>query len=379
MNGTYLEDTIDDTQPLESDSILSVIDELLHYSTSLTYLLSKKDGDRLNQSIKSQLDEYFSNEERPPLEQTSMTGGTPFDEVQNTLDKLEQPWDSTDHDNIIERISSDVLSDEIANDVSLLYEKVGSVLSDEDSDKFGSFDLASAEEAIEDANGDVSEGLAWVLTSWPNTITATSMVSHGVDVNRFNMMVFFGMPRRTAEYIQSSSRAGRDAPGLVLNIMHPIRERDLSHYHFFEKYHEFLDRLVEPVAINRWAKNSVQRTHSGLLMGLILNHYMYRTGENFYFGDNVEDFIRELQRQDNDDMEDAIVEMIGGDAAPEEFVDITQKLTSSAKNQILVDDNKWTSNRLPNGAMTSLRDVDEQLPIRPGYDYREIFEVLDNR
>jgi len=46
---------------------------------------------------------------------------------------------------------------------------------------------------------------------------------------------------------------------------------------------------------------------------------------------------------------------------------------------LLVDDNKWTSNRLPNGAMTSLRDVDEQLPVRPGYDYREIFEALDNR
>jgi len=198
-------------------------------------------------------------------------------------------------------------------------------------------------------------------------------------VDRFNMMVFFGMPRRTAEYIQSSSRAGRDAPGLVLNIMHPIRERDLSHYHFFEKYHEFLDRLVEPVAINRWAKNSVQRTHSGLLMGLILNHHMYRTEENFYFGDNVEDFIRELQQQDNDELEEALVEMIGGDAAPEEFVDITRRLTGSAKNQLLADDNKWTSNRLPNGAMTSLRDVDEQLKVRAGYDYREIFEALDNR
>jgi hypothetical protein len=379
MQGEYLEDIIENTAPLESNSVLTVIDELLHYSTSLTYLLSKKDGDRLNQSIKSQLDEYFSNEERPPLEQTSMTGGTPFDEVQDTLDNLEQPWDSTDHENIIERISSDVLSDNIAGDVSLLYEKVGAVLSDEDSERFGPVDQASVEEAVAEADADVSEGLAWVLSSWPNAITATSMVSHGVDVNRFNMMVFFGMPRRTAEYIQSSSRAGRDAPGLVLNIMHPIRERDLSHYHFFEKYHEFLDRLVEPVAINRWAKNSIQRTHSGLLMGLILNHYMYQSNENFYFGDNVEDFIREIQKRDNNDLEDALVEMIGGDAAPEEFLDTTRKLTSSAQSQLLVDDNKWTSNRLPNGAMTSLRDVDEQLPVRPGYDYREIFEALDNR
>jgi hypothetical protein len=379
LNGKYIEDTVDSGHPLQSDSILTVLEQLLQYSTSLTYLLSKKDGDRLNQSIKSQLDEYFSNDNRPPLEQTSMTGGTPFDEIQGTLDKLEQPWESTDHEDVIERLSADVLSDEIASDVSSIYEQIGAVISDEESDVFGTTDPETAEEAITNANDDVSTGLAWVLASWPNAITATSMVSHGVDVNRFNMMVFFGMPRRTAEYIQSSSRAGRDAPGLVFNIMHPIRERDLSHYHFFEKYHEFLDRLVEPVAINRWAKNSIQRTHSGLLMGLLLNHYMYQTDENLYFGDNAEDFIRGLEQENENELEDALVEMIGGDAAPEEFAETTRRLTNTATNQLRVDDNKWTSNRLPHGAMTSLRDVDEQLPIRPEYDFKEIFEALDER
>jgi len=183
-----------------------------------------------------------------------MTGGTPFDEIQDTLDQLEQPWESTDHTNLIERLSTDVLSEGIAGDVSSLYEQIGAVLTDDENDEFGTLDPEAAENAISDASDEVSMGLAWILASWPNTITATSMVSHGVDVDRFNMMVFFGMPRRTAEYIQSSSRVGRNAPGLVFNIMHPIRERDLSHYHFFEKYHEYLDRLVEPVAINRWAK-----------------------------------------------------------------------------------------------------------------------------
>jgi hypothetical protein len=379
LDGAYLEDTIDYTRSLDSNSILTVLEQLLEYSTSLTYLLSKKDGDRLNQSIKSQLDEYFSNEERPALEQTSMTGGTPFDEIQDTLDQLEQPWESTDHTNLIERLSTDVLSEGIAGDVSSLYEQIGAVLTDDENDEFGTLDPEAAENAISDASDEVSMGLAWILASWPNTITATSMVSHGVDVDRFNMMVFFGMPRRTAEYIQSSSRVGRNAPGLVFNIMHPIRERDLSHYHFFEKYHEYLDRLVEPVAINRWAKNSITRTHSGLFMGLLLNHYMYQTDENLYFGDNAEDFIRDLDQKDETELEEALIEMIGGDAAPEEFTETTRRLTTTATNQLLVDDNKWTSNRLPHGAMTSLRDVDEQLPIRPEYNFREIFEALDNR
>ena len=38
----------------------------------------------------------------------------------------------------------------------------------------------------------------------PDLILATSMISHGVDVDRFNGMLFYGMPRQNAEYIQAS-------------------------------------------------------------------------------------------------------------------------------------------------------------------------------
>lgn len=383
LQGEYLADTVEKRTPLESDSIVEVLEYLLQYSTSLTYLLSKKDGDRLDQSIRSQLDEYFSTDNRPPLEQKSMTGGTPFQVIQTILDRLEEPWTSSSVDDVIDRladeVSDEVFSEEIASEVADLYVKVGGAVTEGETEKFPEIEPEAVDDALASANPEVSTGLAWVLASWPNAITATSMVSHGVDVDRFNMMVFFGMPRRTAEYIQSSSRAGRDAPGLIFNVMHPIRERDLSHYHFFKKYHEFLDRLVEPVAINRWAKNSVQRTHSGLFMGLLLNHYMYRSGRNLYFGNNAEDFIRQLEQENEGELKERVVEMIGGDAAPSEFLDQTRRLTNEATQQLRVDNNKWTSDRLPNSAMRSLRDIDEQLPIRPEYQYRDLFETLDNR
>ena len=77
--------------PLDADSINEVIQTLTLYSTSLTYLLSKKDGDRLDQSIVSQLDAYMRDEDRPPLASERMTGGTPFEEVQELLDRLEDP------------------------------------------------------------------------------------------------------------------------------------------------------------------------------------------------------------------------------------------------------------------------------------------------
>jgi len=103
-----------------------------------------------------------------------------------------------------------------------------------------------------------------------DAIVATSMVSHGVDVDRLNLMVFNGMPRAMAEYIQASSRVGRVHLGVVFMIFNAVRERDRSHFRYHGKFHEYLDRMVEPVAINRWSRFAVRRTLPGLLMGHLL-------------------------------------------------------------------------------------------------------------
>ena len=112
----------------------------------------------------------------------------------------------------------------------------------------------------------------------PRAILATSMVSHGVDIDRLNAMLFYGMPRLTAEYIQASSRVGRSHVGLVLVCLHPARERDQSHFMYFRKYHEYLGQLVEPVAINRWATFSIDRTLPGLFMAILLQRVAHRPG-----------------------------------------------------------------------------------------------------
>jgi hypothetical protein len=101
-------------------------------------------------------------------------------------------------------------------------------------------------------------------------IVATSMISHGVDIGRMNVMVFNGMPKSIAEYIQASSRVGRNFLGVVFMIFNPIRERDRSHSRYHAKFHEYLDRMVEPVAINRWSRYAARKTIPGVLMALIL-------------------------------------------------------------------------------------------------------------
>ena len=130
-------------------------------------------------------------------------------------------------------------------------------------------------------------------TSSPDAVLATSMVSHGVDIDRLNAMVFYGMPRQNAEYIQASSRVGRSHVGLIVNCLHPARERDQSHYAYFVKFHEFLGQLVEPVAINRWAKFSMDRTLPGLFMGVLLQLLANRTAnpDRYYVIDYVKQAI----------------------------------------------------------------------------------------
>jgi len=130
------------------------------------------------------------------------------------------------------------------------------------------------------------------------SITATSMISHGVDVDRFNFMTFFGIPRQTAEYIQASSRIGRKSPGISIVVFAPQKERDQSYFRYFSKYHEYLERLVEVPAINRWAKYSINKTFPGILFGFILNRYNRSAGRNFYYTNAFKEYVREQDRND---------------------------------------------------------------------------------
>jgi len=91
------------------------------------------------------------------------------------------------------------------------------------------------------------------------SVIATSAVSHGVDVEEFNSMFFAGLPSDIAEYIQASSRVGRTHVGFVVLIPTPQRRRDRYVIEVFDSYHRFLERMVSPAAIDRWAGRAVER------------------------------------------------------------------------------------------------------------------------
>lgn len=90
-------------------------------------------------------------------------------------------------------------------------------------------------------------------------IVATSAISHGVDVDKFNAMFFAGVPADIAEYIQASSRVGRTHAGFSLLIPIPQKRRDRYIVEVHDIFHRFLERMITPAAIERWADNALKR------------------------------------------------------------------------------------------------------------------------
>lgn len=103
-----------------------------------------------------------------------------------------------------------------------------------------------------------------------DVVVATNLISHGVDLERINMMTVCGMPSHYAEYVQSSSRAARSHPGCVFVCFKARDPRETSQYEFFPAMHEHMDRLIEAVAVNRFASFAPYKTVPGLLAGVLL-------------------------------------------------------------------------------------------------------------
>ncbi len=102
-----------------------------------------------------------------------------------------------------------------------------------------------------------------------DVLLATNMISVGVDVPRLGAMVVAGQPRSTSEYIQATSRVGRERPGLVITVYNWARPRDLSHYETFCHYHRTLYKQVEALSVTPFAPRALDRGLIGVLASLL--------------------------------------------------------------------------------------------------------------
>jgi hypothetical protein len=114
-------------------------------------------------------------------------------------------------------------------------------------------------------------GIAWGdNTDAVDVALATNMISVGLDITRLGLMLVQSQPKLSAEYIQATSRVGRDGrrPGLVLALLNLNRPRDRMHYEQFGAFHDTFYRTVEPTSVTPWSTRALDRALAPVVVSL---------------------------------------------------------------------------------------------------------------
>jgi hypothetical protein len=100
---------------------------------------------------------------------------------------------------------------------------------------------------------------------------ASNMFSVGIDVNRLNLMLMVGQPGSVAEYIQASSRVARRDKGLVVNLLNPMRTRELSIFEDYKAFHASYYKNVEPLSITPFTQMAMDKLLNAVLVAYTLH------------------------------------------------------------------------------------------------------------
>ncbi len=199
-----------------------------------------------------------------------------------------------------------------------------------------------------------------------HVVAASSMLSHGVDIARLNVMTMLGLPLSTAEFIQTSARVGRSYPGLVY-VLHKIgRERDAQVFRQFGSYVRHGDRFVEPIPITRKSRRVLDLTMGGIVEALRLQKWEPQSGLALTVIPRLQEYARSSGIDPTSltaeigallDFDDAIDSRLVDDIRG--WLDTWQSNLSAPPPGV-----KWPNELGPTRAMISLRDVEESSPIR---------------
>jgi hypothetical protein len=208
----------------------------------------------------------------------------------------------------------------------------------------------------------------WSDESFLDALVATSMISHGVDLERINLMTMDGVPEETAEYIQASSRSGRRHVGIVVVVLAGFSIRASSIYHRFLEYHQHLDRMVSPVPVNRFAKYAAQRTLPGVVLGLVYGLHAAQSGKSGLNNRNdVVDLVDKLGPAFMDEVKRAysLGQGIYDPRLEQALEGVLRRQLGIIEMSIRNSTEKKVKDAVRPVPMTSLRDVESGVPFWP--------------
>jgi Helicase conserved C-terminal domain len=201
-------------------------------------------------------------------------------------------------------------------------------------------------------------------------IAASSMMSHGVDVPRLNVLTMLGLPLATAEFIQTTARIGRRSPGLVFVLHRMARERDAGILRVFETFVRHGDRFVDPVPVTRRSKRVLELTFGGALearrLGIHEPRVVQRGGRPLTTIERLREFVATGGFDAEAEIE-ALVSAFAFD--PDEdahLISALQEWLAATLDELMDDtvDARWPSDLIVTGPpMRSLRDVESQVDV----------------
>lgn len=97
-------------------------------------------------------------------------------------------------------------------------------------------------------------------------VLASNMFSVGIHIKRLNVMLMNGQPKNVAEYIQASSRVGRDSQGIVINLLDANRSRDKSYFENYVPFNTAYYKYVEPLSVTPFTEISLDKVLASLLV-----------------------------------------------------------------------------------------------------------------
>lgn len=202
-------------------------------------------------------------------------------------------------------------------------------------------------------------------------ICASSMMSHGVDIDRFNVITILGVPLTTAEFIQTTARIGRRLPGLVLVLHRMGVERDASVFRTFDIFVRQGDRFIEPIAITRKSRRVLRHTFPGMFLARVLGIHEPSAVNG---GGKQLTTVKELRRylQDRPVTEDdeyaALCDALALDPTDQDdplVVELRRQLRETWRElNDPATKARFPGEVTPRPAMSSLREVERQVPIR---------------